>query len=91
MSNNTNMTIKDLKEILKDLPDDMPVVIPVIDEDDVNTIYGFRYVRTAGILFDGYGIGPDLRVFVLNGSKDGVDISTQIKTRDTVICEKVLY
>lgn len=39
-----NMTVKDLKEILNECPDDMPV----IDEDDANHIYGFRHVRTAG-------------------------------------------
>ena len=33
-----NMTIADLKEIIKDLPNDMPVIIPVVDEDDCNRI-----------------------------------------------------
>ena len=45
-----NMHVKDLKKILNELPDDMPIIIPVIDEDDANYIYGFRYVRTAGRL-----------------------------------------
>lgn len=27
-----NMLVKDLKKILNDLPDDMPIVIPVINE-----------------------------------------------------------
>ena len=33
-----NMTIADLKEIIKDLPNDMPVIIPVVDEDDCNRV-----------------------------------------------------
>ena len=28
-----NMTIADLKEIIEDLPNDMPVIIPVIDDN----------------------------------------------------------
>ena len=45
-----NMTIAELKRLISDLPDNMPVIIPVIDEDDCNRIFGFRFVRTAGIL-----------------------------------------
>ena len=45
-----NMRVKDLKNILTTLPDDMLIIIPVIDEDDANHIYGFRHVRTAGVL-----------------------------------------
>ena len=48
-----NMTVKELKDILKDLPDDMVVVIPATIEkidDDYNHIDCFMYVRTAGIL-----------------------------------------
>ena len=33
-----NMTIADLKEIIKDLPNDMPVIIPVVDENDCNRV-----------------------------------------------------
>ena len=39
----TNLTISELKKIVADLPDDMPVIIPVIDEDDCNQIFGFRF------------------------------------------------
>ena len=45
-----NMTIAELKRLISDLPDNMPVVIPVIDEDNCNYIFGFRFVRTAGML-----------------------------------------
>ena len=71
-----NMRIKDLKNIINDLSDDMPVVIPVIDQDDVNRIYGFRMVRTAGILTDDYE--KESKVLCLNGSADGEDIADQI-------------
>ena len=33
-----NMTTADLKEIIKDLPNDMPVIIPVVDENDCNRV-----------------------------------------------------
>lgn len=54
----------------------MPVVIPVIDEDDVNHIYGFHYVRTAGELTCEYDREP--KVLCLNAAADGQDIADQI-------------
>ena len=36
-----NMYVKDLKKILNELPDDMPIIIPVINEDDANHIMVF--------------------------------------------------
>lgn len=85
-----NMTVGDLKAILNELPGDMSIIIPVIDEDDANNIFAFRHVRTAGILYDEYEEKGDQRVLCLNAAADGADISTQIKSRD-VICEKVLF
>lgn len=41
-----NMTIAELKRVISDLPDNMPVIIP----DDCVRIFGFRFVRTASIL-----------------------------------------
>lgn len=71
-----NMLVKDLKKILNDLPDDMPIIIPVIDEDDANHIYGFRYVRTAGELICEYEREPE--ALCLNAAADGQDIADQI-------------
>ena len=68
-----NMTVKDLKEVLNECPDNMPIIIPVIDEDDANHIYGFRHVRTAGVLI-AYG---EEDAFCLN-SADEQDIADQI-------------
>lgn len=84
-----NMSVKDLKDILNDVPDDMPVIIPVIDEDNCNRIFGFRYVRTVGIL-----TSPgekDDRVLCLNAA-DKEDIADQVyfSGRDVGV-EKVLY
>lgn len=45
-----NMTVAELKRLISDLPDNMPVIIPVIDKDDCNHILGFRFVGIAGIL-----------------------------------------
>ena len=86
--NNINMTVSDLKQILSGLPEDMPIVIPVILEDDCNTILGLRYVRTAGVLYSEYE--TDQRVLGLNASANGVDIATQLGPRDCC-CEKVLF
>lgn len=37
--NTRNMLVKELKKILEKVPNDIPVVIQVIDEDDINHIY----------------------------------------------------
>lgn len=71
-----NMQVKDLKHILEQLPDDMAVIIPVIDEEDANHIYGFRYVRTAGILISEGE--QDREVFCLNAAADMKDIADQV-------------
>lgn len=46
------LTVKQLKDIINDLPDDMQIVTPVIDAERPDIIYGFRFVRTIGILKD---------------------------------------
>lgn len=69
-----NMRVKDLKKILDKLPDDMPIIIPIIDEDDANHIYGFRYVRTAGVLAS-YG---EEDACCLNAAADKQDIADQV-------------
>lgn len=71
-----NMRVKDLKRILEQLPDDMPIIIPVNDEDDANYIYAFRYVRTAGVLTS--ESERDREVLCLNAAKDGQDIADQV-------------
>jgi hypothetical protein len=89
METKINMTVSDLKRIIADLPDDMAVIIPVILEEDCNTILGLRHVRTAGILYSEWEEEYP-RVLCLNASAYGVDISTQVKSRDC-ICEKILF
>lgn len=85
-----NMLVKDLKKILKELPDDMPIIIPVIDEDDANHIYGFRYVRTAGELICEYE--RDQSVLCLNASKGDMDIADQIHfSGNDVGVKKILF
>ena len=74
----TDMKIKDLKNIIDKLPDDMLVVIPVIDEDDANHIYGFRKVRTAGILVDEYSDDSEKEVLCLNAAANEQDIADQV-------------
>lgn len=72
----TDMKVKDLKNIINELPDDMIIVIPVIDEEDANHIYGFRKVRTAGILVDEYE--DESEALCLNAAADDQDIADQV-------------
>ena len=73
---NINTRIKDLKHIIEQLPDDMAVIIPVIDEEDANHIYGFRHVRTAGVLISERE--KDQEVLCLNAAADEHDIADQV-------------
>lgn len=75
---NDFMRVGDLKKILNNLSNDMLIVIPVVDEDDVNMIYGFRKVRTAGILTSEYEAEDEREVFCLNGTMDGQDLADQV-------------
>lgn len=69
------LTIKELKKIIENLPDEMIIIHPVIDEIDTNKIYGFRKIRTAGILSSDYG--EPQYVFCLN-SANNMDLCDQI-------------
>lgn len=71
-----DMRIRDLKKIINELPDDMVVVIPVIDEDNSNHILGFRLVRTAGVLECVYEKDP--KAFCLNACADNYDLADQV-------------
>ena len=64
----TDMRIKDLKKIIKNLPDDMVIVIPVINQLITNDILGFRLVRTAGVLEDKNE--KESKVFIAAANKD---------------------
>lgn len=85
-----NMKVKDLKNILATCPDGMDVIIPVIDEEDANIIYAFRYVRTAGILSNQT---EEYSALCLNSSENGCDISEQIKQRyrGNTACDRILF
>ena len=88
----TNITVKYLKEVLNECPDDMLVVMPVIEEEDNNHIIAFRFIRTAGILRDDYASEDEKRVLCINTSAYGADIYSQVeKSGREVTCEKVLY
>lgn len=77
-SSHNDLRVKDLKTILEGLPDDMLVVIPVVDEDYVNKLHGFRRVRTVGIIEDEYEEERDRKVLCVNGACDGADIADQV-------------
>lgn len=62
------LTVKQLKDIINDLPDDMQIVTPVIDAERPDVIYGFRFVRTIGVLKDEHE-NPDT-VLCINTTND---------------------
>lgn len=84
------MNIGQLKAILKDLPDDMLVVIPSrsYKENHCYIINGCNIVTTAGILVSDYE--EDRRVLCLNTSESGQDIMSQIKD-PFITCEKIVF
>ena len=87
---NVNMTVGVLEEILKDIPKNTPIIIPVIDAGDSDQVLGFRYVRTAGLLEDEHE--EDKEVLCLSSSESGLDISEQIKNYTSLItCKRVLF
>lgn len=84
-----NVTVKDLRECLEGLPDDMDVIIPIIDEEDANHIYAYRHVRTIGILEDPYEPKPAL---CINAAAGGLDLSSQVGNHErSTKCTKVLF
>lgn len=85
-----NVTVRDLRECLDGLPNDMDVIIPVFNEDDNNNnILGFRHIRAVGILENRYEEKPAL---CLASSEGGADMYTlmAINKLDTV-CKKGLF
>lgn len=80
-----NMTIAELKRLMSDLPDNMPIIIP----DDCVRTFGFRFVRTASIL--SYDNSEYRTALCLNTATDQ-DITDQsyFSGRDANV-EKILF
>lgn len=84
---NVCMTVADLKRILEDLPDNMPVVIPARVDENYNILTNCVAVGTAGVLSSPYDA---TRVLCLNAIANRADtIAGQIN--DTMECEQVLF
>ena len=84
---NIYMTVADLKRILEDLSDDMPVVIPDRVDENYNILTNCVAVGTAGVLSSPY---EATKVLCLNATVSRVDtIAGQIS--DTMECEQVLF
>ena len=83
-----NMTVGDLKDRLKDLPDDMAVIIPCNEDiTDHDHIDGFKYIRTAGVLECSY----EKPALCLNTAGE-LDICGQVeRLSNDVSCTKVLF
>lgn len=84
------MNVGQLKAILKDLPDDMLVVIPNRSYKEIHyhITNGCNIVTTAGILVSDEE--ENGRVLCLNKSESGQDIMSQIKD-PFITCEKILF
>lgn len=80
-----NMTVAELKRLISDLPNNMPVIIP----DDCVRTFGFRFVRTASIL--SYDDSEYRTALCLNTATDQ-DITDQsyFSGRDANV-EKILF
>lgn len=80
-----NMTVAELKRVISDLPDNMPIIIP----DDCVRTFGFRFVRTASIL--SYDNSEYRTALCLNTATDQ-DITDQsyFSGRDANV-EKILF
>lgn len=88
------LTVLDLKEAIKDLPDDMAVVLPNVLEDDKDRITGFKYLTTMGTISCPY---EPQKALCLSSSDYGLDISGQIErthingVTPLVCVDKVIY
>ena len=87
---NVNLTVGKMKELLKSLPDDMELIVPVCpDETNPNIIYSFLYVRSVGVLRNEYEPNPGL---CLAATTDGKDIKTLLdENKMDEWCEKILF
>lgn len=88
------MRVKDLKNIIDKLPEELLVVIPIISEEDSNKIYGFKKVGTAGLLECDVKKEEDRGAICLNAAKPGYDIADQVYLSgksDIVSVKKILF
>lgn len=87
--NDVYMTVADLKRILENLPDEMPIVIPDDPDENYNITTNCAFVRTAGILSSDY---EEMKVLCLNTTTDDSKskISDQIDNV-SIRCEEVLF
>ena len=84
-----NLTVRDLKECLKDLPDDMDVIVTVAPENEPNSVLGFKYVRTIGTLVNPYEAKPAL---CLAPTTDGLDMyGLMDRMHGATTVEKLLF
>lgn len=84
-----NVTVRDLRDCLEGLPDDMDVIVPVHDEDDANVIFGYRHVRTIGVLRSPRNPEP---AFCLASSANGADMYSLMELNaGDIECEKQMF
>lgn len=87
MACNRSMKIKDLKEAIANLPDDMNVVIPAYDEGFEDQPYGHYLVKLAGVLENCY----NYKAFALHTTdNDSLTFKDTLSKADS-ICIEELY
>lgn len=89
-----NLTVSMLRKILRNCPDDMPVIIPRSSYEDCNDIYGFYHIRTAGVLECFSEEEPE--ALCLAAARGGLDISSLIggpsyHGNELIKCKKVSF
>lgn len=80
-----NMTVAELKRVISDLPDNMPIIIP----DDCVRTFGFRFVHTANIL--SYNEKKYLTALCLNTATDQDITDQSYFSGKDVNVEKILF
>lgn len=81
------LTVHDLKEALKDLPNNMPVVLADPTTISPDQICGFYLLRTIGILEDASQPEGSIErtVVCLNGAEEGSNLASQIENSQCAI------
>lgn len=84
-----NVTVRDLRECLEGLPDDMDVILAVGDVDDPNVILGYRHIRAVGLLENKY---EPKQALCLAASENGADMYSLMElNKSDTSCVKGLF
>lgn len=84
-----NVTVRDLRDCLEGLPDDMDVIFALCDEKDANVILGYRHIRAVGVLENKY---EPKQALCLAASENGADMYSLMElNKSGTSCVKGLF